>query len=222
MKRVAAVGLMGILIVVLPVPARSDTAKGIALGIGAGLGTMIGCVALREAPVTGHAEEDEFARSGWLVGVAGSYGYLGEAFDDNSSVDGLGVNGRLGYRCHSRYAAEVQAEWLDADGIHGDRLNGSAELLTVTANAKGYLLTGRYQPYVLVGGGAMTGKFRGRTAKGVVDETETALALRFGAGIDLYATRHVLGSLEVGYVLPFNDLSSVDYLWFGWGLQYRF
>jgi hypothetical protein len=46
--------------------------------------------------------------------------------------------------------------------------------------------------------------------------------MRFGGGIDLYATKHVVVSAEVDYVLPFGDLENLDYLSFGLGLQYRF
>ncbi len=222
MRRTVAIGLMGLSIAVLPAPARGGTARGVALGAGAAVASMIGCVAIRELPADKDAEEDGFARPGWLAGVAGSYAHLGDAFDDSSSVDGLGVNGRVGYRCHPRVAAEFQVEWFEANDIRGNRLNGDVEILTATANAKGYLLTGRYQPFVLLGGGAVSARTTGRSLGLAVDETETDFAFRFGGGIDLYATKNLVATLEAGYVLPFGDVSTVDYIWFGWGFQYRF
>jgi len=53
-------------------------------------------------------------------------------------------------------------------------------------------------------------------------ESDDAFAMRFGGGIDLYATANVVVSLEADYVLPFGNLNSLDYISIGWGLQYRF
>jgi opacity protein-like surface antigen len=190
--------------------------------------------------------EDDFARRGWFVGVAGSYAFatfeddvesnfaktLGPAVD-LSVDDSFGFNGRVGYRCNRRFSAEVQTEWLD--GFDADLTqprvdplaNVSLEPLVVTANLKGYLLTGRYQPFLLVGAGAMTVDTKVRDSvglafTGLADDSENAFAMRFGGGIDLYATEHVVVSLEADYVFPFGRLDDLRYVMIGWGVQYRF
>jgi opacity protein-like surface antigen len=191
-------------------------------------------------------DKDDFARRGWLDGVAGSYAV--ETFQDdaesdlqkvlgpevNLSVDdSFGFNGRVGYRCHRRFSAEVEVEWLD--GFDADLTqSGFAQLakveidpVVVTTNVKGYFLTGRYQPFLLVGAGAMTADTDlrdtiGLAFTGVGSESDMAFAMRFGGGIDLYATEHVVVSLEADYLLPFGNLDAMDYVTISWGFQYRF
>jgi opacity protein-like surface antigen len=100
-----------------------------------------------------------------------------------------------------------------------------------TTNTKGYLLTGRYQPFVLLGVGVMAANYEFVVRNEVRDrhgwghswnDSQIDFVMRFGGGIDLYATKHVVVSAEVDYVLPFGDLEDLDYLSFGLGLQYRF
>jgi hypothetical protein len=52
--------------------------------------------------------------------------------------------------------------------------------------------------------------------------TETNFVMRFGGGVDFYATKHVVVSAEIDYVLPFGNLAPLDYLSIGMGIQYRF
>jgi opacity protein-like surface antigen len=191
-------------------------------------------------------DKDDFARRGWMVGVAGSYAV--ETFQDdaesdfqavvgpevNLSVDdSFGFNGRVGYRCHRRFSAEVEVEWLD--GFDADLTqpgvsqlaNVSFEPLVVTTNVKGFILTGRYQPFLLLGAGAMTADIKlrdpvGLAFTGLRSETEEAFALRFGGGIELYATENVVLDVGIDYVLPFGNLDDLDYVTIGWGVQYRF
>jgi opacity protein-like surface antigen len=235
----------------LPDSARSDQAKSIAEGAAAG--ALVGIVC-SSAALTADDEVDptDFARRGWLIGAGGSYAV--ETFEDdaeadfeneiNSGVkgapsvdlsvdDSFGFNGRVGYRCHRYFSAEVEVEWID--GFEADLTQpGFVQLskvryepLVVTANIKGYFLTGRYQPFLLVGGGVMTAERKMRDTVGLTPdeadrESDDAFAMRFGGGIDLYATENVVVSLEADYVLPFGNLDALDYISIGWGLQYRF
>jgi opacity protein-like surface antigen len=191
-------------------------------------------------------DKEDFARRGWFVGVAGSYAI--ETFEDeaesdfqtvlgpdvNLSVDdSFGFNGRVGYRCHRRFSAEVEVEWLD--GFKSDLTQPGFEQLAkvdyepivVTTNVKGYFLTGRYQPFLLVGAGAMTADMKlrepiGLAFTGLHSESDNAFVMRFGGGIDLYATENVVLSVDADYVLPFGNLDALDYITIGWGIQYRF
>ena len=88
------------------------------------------------------------------------------------------------------------------------------------------LLTGRYQPFLLLGGG-MTSVDAKLTKDNVglglsSNQNENSFTMRFGGGIDLYATEHVVVSLEADYVLPTGDLNALDYVTVSWGFQYRF
>ena len=226
----------------LPDSARSDTAKTIAEAAAAAAFVGVVCSSIALTDET-EVVEDDFARRGWLVGVAGSYAFAtfeDDAQDelDDSAVnisvdDSFGFNGRVGYRCNRRFSAEVQTEWLDgfdADLTQSrvDQLaNITFEPLVVTANVKGYFLTGRYQPFLLVGAGAMTADVNirnpvGLAFTGIDSESKNAFAMRFGGGIDLYATENVVVNLEVDYVFPFGKLDDLRYVTIGWGVQYRF
>ena len=245
MRRAAAIALTVLVLVALPDSARSELAKVIAESTAAAVlvGIVCSSVALTAED---EVDKDDFARRGWLVGVAGSYAV--ETFQDdaesdlqgvlgpevNLSVDdSFGFNGRVGYRCHRRFSAEVEVEWLD--GFDADLTQPGVDQLAhvyyepvvVTTNVKGFILTGRYQPFLLLGAGAMTADIKLRDSVGLEftglrSETENAFALRFGGGIDLYATENVVLNVGVDYVLPFGNLDDLDYITIGWGVQYRF
>jgi opacity protein-like surface antigen len=68
---------------------------------------------------------------------------------------------------------------------------------------------------VLLGAGAMTADIKlrdpvGLEFTGLSSETEDAFALRFGGGIDLYATENVVLNVGIDYVLPFGNLDDLD------------
>ena len=46
--------------------------------------------------------------------------------------------------------------------------------------------------------------------------------MRFGGGIDLYATKNVVVSAQADYLMPFGALDGFDFVTIGLGLQYRF
>lgn len=244
MKRAAVIGLTLFAVMALPVSARSDTAKTIAEGAAGAVLTSIICSSVA-LTADDEIDPDDLARRGWLVGVAGSYAIETFERDAQSNLDrvlgvptdlsvdnSFGFNGRAGYRCHRRFSAEVEVEWLDGFDSDfssvgfGQLAKLKYEPIVVTTNVKGFLLTGRYQPFLLVGAGAMTAEavLRDDSVGLGLSRTESdnAFAMRFGGGIDLYATKNIVVSLEADYVLPFGDLDDLDYVTIGWGVQYRF
>jgi len=161
----------------------------------------------------------------------------------NLDNDAFGGGGRGGYRCHSYVATELQFEQLanfnaslpETDIPMNDKVRNfdlELETLVFTTNVKGYLLTGRYQPYVLGGVGFMRMETKARDATttpgpivGVAaqqSDITVKVALRFGAGLDFYVTDNIVATLEGSYLIPTGELSGLDYYSFGLGLQYRF
>jgi opacity protein-like surface antigen len=65
-------------------------------------------------------------------------------------------------------------------------------------------------------------KLRNLTVSGSESNRTTEFAMRFGGGLEFYATKHIVLTLDTDYVLPFGDLENLDYVTIGWGLQYRF
>jgi len=160
---------------------------------------------------------------------------------DDVDSDTFGAAGRGGYRCHPRISAELQFEALaDFDGSireNGTPSNDSArnfdlelESLVFTDNLKGHLLTGRTQPFVLLGVGFMRMESKARDSTGgtipgraaQASERTVNVAFRYGAGLDFYLTKNVVMSAEGSYLMPLGKLDGLDYYQFGVGLQYRF
>jgi hypothetical protein len=158
----------------------------------------------------------------------------------------MGVNGRVGYRFHPNLSAELQAEWqngFDTDiGVSGltikrltpeedDELEYSKfatveiEPWVITGNVKGHLLTGLFQPFLLVGVGVMTAEVKTKDFVGLgLSNTDrlTGFAARFGGGIELYANEHIVFALGTDYVFPTGDVEDLDHVSISFGIQYRF
>lgn len=205
------------------------------------------------------AEEPAYDRNGPYLALAGTFGVplrLDEAVDTTlpdptptreiaiEGVDAegsIGFHARAGYRFHSRAAAEIHFEYLDEfnvtarDGQRPEPLANasiiSVEAWTLTADLKAFLLTGRVQPYGVLGLGLMDSRTK-PTSVGGVEGQETpvvadapegqAFVGRMGVGLDMYLSPHFLVSVDATYVLPAGSLQDLQYLSFGWGFQYRF
>jgi len=201
-------------------------------------------------------EDDSYARRGLLLGVSGIYAadtkeddLESELFVNPAGVpvnlslkNTFGIKSQAGYRCHPRFSAEVEVEWLDdfegtvfIGGPVGEKVSVDLEPLVVTTSLKGYLLTGRYQPYALIGGGAMVveANLKDNCCLSLREqdvlplgssETDTrrGVVMRFGGGLDFYATKQIVLTVGVDYLLPFGEVEDFDYLSIAWGLRYRF
>jgi opacity protein-like surface antigen len=172
---------------------------------------------------------------------------------DDIDEDTFGFNGRVGYRCHPNISAELQFEWLDDfDGNiseNGMPLNDTArkydlelESLVFTTNVKAHLLTGRYQPFVLLGVGFMRMESKSHDTTPAprmrppgcpndvskpcfaaqASDRRVEVAARFGGGLDFYITENWVATGEVSYLMPTGKLDDLDYYTIGIGLQYRF
>jgi opacity protein-like surface antigen len=195
---------------------------------------------LEESP-----EDEPYARRGWLLGVSGIYAADTKEGDLESTLgkpagapvnlslkNTFGIKSQAGYRCHPRFSAEVEVEWLDdfegtlfLQGPVGGKVSVDLEPLVVTTNLKGYLLTGRYQPFALIGGGAMVVEVNWKDNSGLgLSQTDTkrGAVMRFGGGLDFYATKQIVLTVGVDYLLPFGELQDFDYVSIAWGLRYRF
>ena len=176
-----------------------------------------------------YAQDVDYARRGAYFGAGAFLAF--ENFDDEipgvpvDADDSWGLNARVGYRLHPHFAAELQYEWYDdfdieVFGIKAAELDG----WSLGVNGKGYLLTGRFQPYVLVGGGLLDVEIEDTLGLGL-SEDEEAFMWRFGVGLDSYLVGepgNMVLSIEAAYVLPTSDLDDFEFWTLGIGLQYRF
>lgn len=174
--------------------------------------------------------DGDYARSGLYVGggIVGGFttrleGQLTEIPGvDNVEVDpSFGLAGRLGARITPHLALEAHYEWMEdfetsVDGIEIAETRTQA----LTGDVKGYLATGRVQPYLSAGLG-----FLSATSDDPVttfQKTDTDFAARFGGGVDFYVTRNIGLSVDSSYVIPTGDVEDLDYVSVGAGVFFRF
>jgi opacity protein-like surface antigen len=244
LKKAAVLGLAGLVLGVSPAAADSmSNGSTVALTmVGGGLVTSLGCMAIVLLTQDDEEEEEGYDRRGIYLGASPSYARenfsesavvgFGNLQGDNvlnlddNDEDSFGVMGRGGYRCHPRVSAELQFEWLDDFEAKISQIgttqkyNAQFESLVFTDNVKGHLLTGRYQPFVLLGVGFM--RMEGKARAVSFRETNTDVAMRFGGGLDIYATEKWVVSAEASYLLPTGKLEELDYYSIGLGVQFRF
>jgi len=189
--------------------------------------------------------DDDYDRPGWFAGLQGVYAREDYDVDREEKTiqsrtpfpiefslknhDAGGVRGKFGRRCHSRFSVEFEMEWLD--DFAGKEVNLSDgevvsdikfSTIAGTINTKGYLLTGRVQPFVLVGVGAMSVRGdRNPVGSNKSSQDDGQLVARFGGGIDFYATRHWVVSGQADYVYSATNLQSTNYISVGFGAMYR-
>ncbi|HIF91700.1 MAG: porin family protein [Myxococcales bacterium] len=185
------------------------------------------------AATASHAQPD-YSRPGPYVGLGVAVAVFTEAEDaaerelralgyvaDVSYDTGVGLDLVAGYRFHPHMAAQLHLQYLPDVGISEDGVEVlNPDFLTFTADLKGYLLTGRVQPYALAGLGIMH-----------LDSPDTPFffpfdftnfAARLGCGVDYYLTENFVLNAEIGGVIPTGTLEDHEQFTFSAGLQYRF
>jgi opacity protein-like surface antigen len=139
--------------------------------------------------------------------------------------DSFGADFRVGYRAHERAAAELQWEWTDRfdESIGGVTTREFRDNWTLTLNGKVFALTGRWQPYALVGFGLYHVNEEFETGpRADTDDHQNDGVGRFGVGVDLYGDETIAINLEAAYVKGFGSLDDLDYVSFGWGFQFKY
>jgi len=155
----------------------------------------IALVAMIGAPAQVQAEPD-YGRPGVYVGAAFALGF--DNFD-TGPLDwetALGVDFWVGYRIIPNLAAELEIEYLAGFVPIVSGFNPSVDAVDFSVNVKAYLLTGRIQPFGLLGIG-ITDVFM-REFVTDLDMHTTAFSGRFGGGVDMYVTEN----FSVGLLIP--------------------
>jgi opacity protein-like surface antigen len=200
-------------------------------------------------PVRAAEDEIDSARSGPYIGVnagAAIPNFDGEYFftpppfeartDETTSLELLG---RAGWRLLPYLAIEGQYEWVREWELTTKTTTcAEVDAEIITGNIRLFAPFEAIHPYAVVG--AWAGRFRSRVIQRDFDvggtnrcaktpavdlrESNWELAFRFGGGLDVYVTRHVIVNLEAstiyaedepfGQKFPFVSVSG--------GLGYRF
>jgi opacity protein-like surface antigen len=145
----------------------------------------------------------------------------------NGHVDGSwGYGGRIGYRFLDWLAVEAQARVLNSikiklhDQATGGDLRSKATFFTAMANGKGYLLTDRFQPYIL--GGAGYGYAELNPPGDANKDRSSGFVAQFGVGADYYVTDNLGLMTEVSYMWPTGGVSDYDNVSITFGAMLRF
>ncbi len=157
--------------------------------------------------------------------LSGGIFYAPEAFDHGlGKSDAEGLYGRLAYRFHSRFALDLRFDLLNKFDAEGSIARGSVEPWAATANARIFLLTGRIQPYLSVGFGAVSARIKGtRFVDGSrFSARKTEAAFRYGGGFDVYLSPGMVLNLDAAYYSPGGDLEDFSFAALGGGLEIRF
>ena len=169
------------------------------------LGTAAAALTLTIGATASAEEGDEvsYDRVGGYFQLSGVY----SADDFSEPVSGTSTGGfslRTGNRFHQYCSVEFQYEFLAARDVEVTQatpppLEASVYSHHITMNFRSYPLSGLekipgfVQPFIIAGLGV-----------GIFDTEEgddTGFAARFGGGVDLYTTEHIMVSLEAVYAL---------------------
>ena len=182
----------------------------------------------------------DYARPGWYGGIIGFYAISDYELttDDLGVVPPLvlppatnprfgnsgGIDVRFGYRAIPRLAFEFDYQWQAGFDSTNDDINPPLEIDThlLSLNAKLFALTGRWQPYGLLGASLLifNSEIVGSSPKPW--DIDVGFAPRFGAGIDFYVNQHWVLTLEGTYIVPVGVLDGANMGTVGGGVQYRF
>jgi len=141
--------------------------------------------------------------------------------------DSNGFYGLAGYRVHPNVGLEVRGERYIEFEADVSGATGEIDGFGITANVRLYPFTGRFQPYAVVGAGALSLDAESvDTATGdLLTEEETTSLLRVGGGIDLPVTDTLGLNVEGTWNSPGGDSNGIGGFDFGAvtvGLFYRF
>jgi hypothetical protein len=161
-------------------------------------------------------EATDPARPGPMFGLGAGYA-LNNFHNIGQDPDNSGAyNAHIGYRFNPRFATELQIERYQEFDLPGGDVNGWA----VGLNAKGYMLTGRYQPWALIGLNFLDMETTNSAAANP-RKTDDGAAMRFGFGLDVYATTKIAVVTDISYVLGMGQVKDYDVVMFSLGFLFR-
>ena len=154
-------------------------------------------------------------------------------------TDSNGADIRFGRRLNPNFAVEFQLEYQKFEATIEEWARIETKTLAFTVNFKIPILTGRIQPYGLLGGGFIYAHpsevfpiediLPSRQSSDVtkyneiVDARDFGGLFRMGAGVDYYFTDHVYAMAEATWVVSQGkDVDDIRYISYAVGLGYRF
>ena len=147
-------------------------------------------------------------------------GFTDQSIDFSNSG---GFNLRAGYRWYTHLATELEYEWVDKFKL-GHTTEANAKLQDIwhlTANAKAFLSTGRFEPYLMLG----LGYYRvGSTSEQHVRVSLPGtgnFGMKGGGGIEFFIMEHLAVDTEITYNFGEDSLADLRYTSFAFNLMYQ-
>jgi len=167
-------------------------------------------------------ENNDPARSGPELGFGATYAHANFDLSGIDERDSGGYNARVGYRFNRWVASDVHVERYqkfnidDSTGADVGNVNG----WSLGLDAKVFALPGRFQPFGLVGLNYLSMETNDKSAANR-SKTDDGAALRFGLGLDVYATTKFIVTADVSYMLSLGDVDDYDLVLVGLGFLFR-
>ena len=181
-------------------------------------------------------ENNDPARSGPMLGMGATYAHAnfdgvgesapntpaGQGQKEIDARDSGGYNLHVGYRYNRWTASDLHIERyqkFNADNSAGKDV-GQVNGWALGLDQKVYLLPGRFQPNALIGINYLNMETNVKNAANP-NKTDDGPALRFGAGLDIYATTNFVVTTDVSYMLGLGQTNGYDMVLVSLGFLYR-
>jgi len=165
---------------------------------------------------TAEEENNDPSRTGPYLGIGGLFALENFSGIGMSTDDSGGYNAQVGYRFGPHFASDIRVErYQEFDSPNGE-VNGWA----LGLNGKGYILTGKLQPFGMIGINLLDMETTNSAATNT-NKTDDGPAFRFGAGLDWYVTNHIVMTTDVSYMLGVSQVNGYDMVLFSLGFFYR-
>ena len=163
-----------------------------------------------------------FARKG--LSISAHVFYAPEIFDTTLSVEnGQGMGLVLGYRLHENFELSLQSDRVTGFEFSGDSVLGEVQGWTATANAKAFILTGSFQPFIGFGIGAFYATLDAHDNLGNrVEDSQAAGLFKLNGGFDYYISERLAITADAAIYLPGGELSALTFSTLGGGVKLRF
>jgi len=159
--------------------------------------------ALCTAYVARAGDDDPYNRPGGYIGLDAARsvnffdGAIGDAYHglptgpSSDASDTWGLSARAGYRFNKFISTELEYEWMRDFRLRtGGFSLGRLQTQVATLNLKVVAPYGAWQPYGLIGAGAIWPTLASTTPGISPDLTNPAFAARFALGLDYYLTKN--------------------------------
>jgi len=184
------------------------------------------------------------ADNGVYLGIGGGYAIQNFDTSDLSRVavsnvnfdNSLAFDTKIGYHFNKWFSTEFDFDYMPEFSWKGFyNYGGNAYPTEIKVQIMTFMIAAKFspdfgspvvRPYVIVGGGIMSGKVDINVSDYYVSAeestTKTEACAKIGGGIDFYVTKNISLGIEGSYVSGFSDLDKIRYTNLSGNFSYHF